>query len=46
MKSTISETIIKKLKDTNTRFFANDNISQHLDDNSRALLIDEVSDKF
>lgn len=46
MKSTISETIIKKLKDTNTRFFANDNISQYLDDNSRALLIDEVSDKF
>jgi len=46
MKSTISETIIKKLKDTNTRFFANDNISHYLDDNSRALLIDEVSDKF
>ena len=42
----VSEKIRKKLKDANHRFFANDNISQYLDDDSRALLIDEVSDKF
>lgn len=42
----VSEKIRKKLKDANARYFANDNISQFLDDDTRALLIDEVSDKF
>jgi GTP cyclohydrolase I len=42
----VSEKIRKKLKDANHRFFANDNISQFLDDDTRALLIDEVGDKF
>ena len=42
----VSEKIRKKLKDANARYFANDNISQFLDDDTRALLIDEVGDKF
>ena len=42
----VSEKIRKKLKEANARYFANDNISQFLDDDTRALLIDEVGDKF
>jgi len=42
----VSEKIRKKLKDANHRYFANDNISQFLDDDSRALLIDEVESQF
>ena len=42
----VSEKIRKKLKDANARYFDNDNISQFLDDDTRALLIDEVGDKF
>jgi len=42
----VSEEIRKKLTNANARYFANDNISQYLDDDSRALLIDEVTEKF
>jgi GTP cyclohydrolase IA len=42
----VSDKVRKKLKDANARHFANDNISKYLDDDTRALLIDEVSDKF
>ena len=42
----ISEEIRKKLQDANIRYFANDNVSQFMDDESRTLLIDEVADKF
>jgi len=42
----VSEQIRKKLQDANIRYFANDNISQFLDDDTRASLIDEVADKF
>jgi len=44
--SAFTEKIKAKLEKANHRFFANDNISQFLDDDTRALLIDEVSDKF
>jgi len=42
----ISEQIKEQLEYAGTRYFANDNISKYLDDESRALLIDEVSEKF
>ena len=42
----VSMKIRKKLKDANHRFFANDNISQFMDDGDRRLLIDEVAEKF
>jgi GTP cyclohydrolase IA len=42
----ISQKIIKRLQNADTRFFANDNISKFLDDESRGLLIDEVTEKF
>lgn len=46
MNKEISKEIVKKLKDANIRYFANDNISKFLDDNSRKQLIDEVAEKF
>lgn len=42
----VSKKIIKRLKDANTRFHANDNISKFMDDGDRELLIDEVTEKF
>lgn len=42
----VSMKIKRKLKDANVRFFANDNISEFMDDDDRQLLIDEVADKF
>ena len=42
----VSEKIRKKLENANARYFANDNISQFLDDNTRDLLIDEVAGQF
>jgi len=42
----ISDKIKAKLENDGIRYFANDNISEYLDDASRALLIDEVSEKF
>lgn len=42
----VSEKITKKLKDANARFFANDNISEYLDEGDRDLLIDEIAYKF
>jgi len=42
----VSVRIKEQLKNANIRYFANDNVSQFLDDESRALLIDEVADKF
>lgn len=46
MKKEVSKEIIKRLKDANHRYFANDNISKFLDDNTRQHLVDEVSEKF
>lgn len=42
----ISQVIRNRLKNSNTRFFANDNISSHLSDYERNALIDEVTGKF
>lgn len=42
----ISDKIKERLKNANHRFFANDNISQFMDDDDRGLLINEVADKF
>jgi len=42
----VSQKIIRKLKNANVRFFANDNVSQFMDDDDRRLLVDEVADKF
>lgn len=41
----VSKKIIKRLKDANARFHANDNISKYLDDGDIELLIDEVEEK-
>jgi GTP cyclohydrolase I len=41
-----SEEIKERLVNANHRFFANDNISQFMDDGDRRLLIDEVAEKF
>lgn len=46
MTNEVSKEIIKRLKDANIRYFANDNVSKFLDDNTRKQLIDEVSEKF
>lgn len=42
----VSDTIIKRLKDNNIRFHADDNISEYISDDERTELIDEVADKF
>jgi len=42
----VSDTIIKRLKDNNVRFHADDNISEYISDDERTELIDEVADKF
>jgi len=41
-----SDTIRQRLKDTATRFWAGDNISQHIREGEHQLLIDELKDKF
>jgi len=41
-----SDTIRQRLKDTGTRFWAGDNISQHIREGEHQLLIDELKDKF
>jgi len=42
----VSVKIKERLENDGIRYFANDNISKYLDDQSRALLIDEVASKF
>jgi len=42
----VSVRIKSELENDGIRYFANDNISEYLDDESRALLIDEVANKF
>lgn len=42
----ISKIIKEKIKADGKRFFACDNISEYLDDNSRELLIEELTEKF
>jgi GTP cyclohydrolase I len=42
----ISDTIRQRLKDTGTRFWAGDNISQHIQEGEHQQLIDELKDKF
>jgi GTP cyclohydrolase I len=41
----VSDKIIKRMKDANARFFANDNISKYMDDGDLELLVDEVEEK-
>ena len=43
---TISERILERIKSTNTRYWAGDNISAHILDSERAELIDELTGKF
>lgn len=45
MKS-VSETIIERMRNDSKRFWASDNISEYLNDEDRALLIDELTGKF
>jgi GTP cyclohydrolase I len=42
----VSDTIIKRLKDNNVRFHADDNISNYISEDERKELIDELEDKF
>jgi len=42
----VSDTIIKRLKDNNVRFHADDNISDYINDEERDFLIHEVAIKF
>jgi GTP cyclohydrolase IA len=42
----VSEQIIEKIKQDGARFHANDNISKYINDEERALLLNEVTDKF
>lgn len=42
----VSEQIKQRLKQNKVRFFANDNISDHMSDQERDLLVDEVTTKF
>jgi len=42
----ISQTIRQRLQQTGTRFWAGDNISQHIQEGEHQLLIDELKDKF
>lgn len=43
---TISERILERIKASNTRFWAGDNISEHILDSERAELVDELTTKF
>jgi GTP cyclohydrolase I len=42
----ISQTIRQRLQETGTRFWAGDNISQHIQEGEHQQLIDELKDKF
>ena len=42
----VSDTIIKRLKDNNVRFHADDNISNYISEDERKELIDELEDKY
>ena len=42
----ISEIIKQRLKDSNTRYWAGDNISQHIREGEHQLLIEELTPKF
>lgn len=42
----ISETIIRRLHDAGVRYFANDNIAEHIQFGEKEQLIDEVAEKF
>ena len=42
----ISDTIKQRLKESNTRFWAGDNISKHIKDGEHQLLIEELTPKF
>ena len=43
---TISERILERIKSTNTRYWAGDNISEYILDSERAELVDELTTKF
>ena len=43
---TISEQILERIKSTNTRYWAGDNISAHILESERAELVDELTTKF
>ena len=40
------EEVIKRLQDSNTRYWAGDNISEHLKEGDQELLIDEATEAF
>lgn len=42
----LSQVIRNRLQSTNTRFWAGDNISEHITDNEKDQLIDELTEKF
>lgn len=42
----VSKTIIERLKTNNVRYFASDNIAQHISEQERQDLIDELTEKF
>ena len=42
----ISDTIKQRLKDSNTRYWAGDNISKHIKEGEKQLLIEELTPKF
>jgi GTP cyclohydrolase I len=42
----VSKTIIERLKTNNVRYFASDNISQHISEQEHQDLIDELTEKF
>ena len=42
----ISDTIKQRLKESNTRYWAGDNISQHIKEGEKQLLIEELTPKF
>jgi GTP cyclohydrolase I len=43
---TISERILERIQSTNTRYWAGDNISEHILESERAELVDELTTKF
>jgi GTP cyclohydrolase I len=43
---TISERILERIKSTNTRYWAGDNISEYILDSERSELVDELTTKF
>lgn len=45
-KMSVSKTIIERLKTNNVRYFASDNIAQHISEQEHQDLIDELTEKF